>query len=232
MGAEEIVWQHAQAYLPRMWRSTKNWAGTQSSCSLTSSPMRGGEGLPAGAVRLLELVVAFDAWQARRERLAYRLALGSGWRSRRLFVFFGGLVFESRIEQDVLEQHRLGAAVWALAGGAKAPHSQGREDQGGVPCHRETQSHNPRADPSHTRSPADGHRARVEDCPDGVEKLLRNSRSVDPSARNRQNGCDGGYDARHGNNGAARATAILQQAWGHCARSLEHQQQRAWARAA
>ena len=40
MGAAWIVWQHAQAYLPRMWRSTKNWAGTQSSCSLTSSPMR------------------------------------------------------------------------------------------------------------------------------------------------------------------------------------------------
>ena len=35
-----LVWQHAQAYLPRMWRSTKNCAGTQPCCSLTSSPMR------------------------------------------------------------------------------------------------------------------------------------------------------------------------------------------------
>ena len=40
IGAAWIVWQPAQAYLPRMWRSTKNWAGTQSSCSLSSSPMR------------------------------------------------------------------------------------------------------------------------------------------------------------------------------------------------
>ena len=40
IGAAWIVWQHAQAYLPRMWRTTKNCAGTQSSCSLASSPTR------------------------------------------------------------------------------------------------------------------------------------------------------------------------------------------------
>lgn len=40
MLAAMTVWQQTQVYLPRMWRCTKNWAGTQSSCSLISSPMR------------------------------------------------------------------------------------------------------------------------------------------------------------------------------------------------
>ena len=45
------------------------------------------------------------------------------------------------------------------------------------------------------------------------------------------NGCDGDYDAMHGNNGAARATAILQETRGQCARGLEHKQERAWSMA-
>ena len=35
------------------------------------------EGLAAGAVRLYEFVVVFDAWQAQRQRLAHGLAFGT-----------------------------------------------------------------------------------------------------------------------------------------------------------
>ena len=41
------------------------------------------------------------------------------------------------------------------------------------------------------------------------------------------NGCDDGYDDMHGNNGAARGTAVLQKMRGQRARGLEHRQERA-----
>ncbi len=70
IGAAWIVWQHAQAYLPRMWRSTKNCAGTQSSCSLTSSPMR------LRAWPQAQWVASISWWRSTRGRLA-----GSAWRT-------------------------------------------------------------------------------------------------------------------------------------------------------
>jgi hypothetical protein len=59
-----------------MWRNTKNWAGTQSSCSLTSSPMRFKTWPQAQWVSGISWWV-LHAEQAGGQRLAHGLALGA-----------------------------------------------------------------------------------------------------------------------------------------------------------
>ena len=95
MGAAWTVRQHAQAYLPRRWRRTKNWAGTPSSCSLTSSPMRL-KRLATGAVRGTQVAVAIDERQADGQRLTHGLALDARSGGRRLGRVLGGCVFDAR----------------------------------------------------------------------------------------------------------------------------------------
>ncbi len=60
------------------------------------------EGLAALAVGGLDLVMMIDARQARRQRLAHRLAFGPGWCYRWLLVFLGGAVFQRRVGQDLI----------------------------------------------------------------------------------------------------------------------------------
>ena len=79
------------------------------------------EGLAAGAVRLVDLVVLVDARQVRRQRLAHRLAFGARRRARRLGLALGGPIFERGIEHDGIEEDGLGAALQRLAGRAEAP---------------------------------------------------------------------------------------------------------------
>ena len=62
------------------------------------------EGLAAGAVRLLDLVVTIDARQAGRQRLVNRLALDARRRGRRLGLLLCRDVLEQRVE--------IGRASW------------------------------------------------------------------------------------------------------------------------
>jgi hypothetical protein len=127
-----------------------------------------------------------------------------------------------------------GKVPWTCPGTANSwasPSAAGTRGLRWCPRHRDPQDHRWRVDPSHTGSPFDRHRARVEDCPDGVEIVLRDRRSVEPSARDRQMG-------------AAAVTLLCMEAMGQRgiprtqtargqrARGLEHQQERAWALAA
>lgn len=77
------------------------------------------------------------------------------------------------------------------------------------------------------RSPAERHRARVEDCPDGVESLLWNSRSVESSARDRQMGATAVTMLRMETMGQ-RGLPRTQKTRGQRARGLECKQERAW----
>lgn len=85
------------------------------------------EGLTAGAVRLLDLVVTLDARQVRGQCLAHRLTLDARGGRRRLDLVQGGEVFEQRVGQEGVEQHRLGRGIQALAGRAEAPALEARD---------------------------------------------------------------------------------------------------------
>ena len=63
-----------------------------------------------------------------------------------------------------------------------------------------------------------------------MESVLRNSRSVEPSARNRQMGATAVTMLRMETMGQ-RGIPRVKETRGHCARGLEHKQKRAWAMA-
>jgi hypothetical protein len=85
------------------------------------------EGLAAGAVRLVDLVVVLDARQLLGQRLAYRRAPGARRGVRRRLAVASREVFEGGVGQDALEQHGLRARRQALAGRAEAPALQARD---------------------------------------------------------------------------------------------------------
>lgn len=84
------------------------------------------ERFAAGAVGGLDLVVALDARQARGQRLAHGLALGTR-RGRRRDLVPGRLILERGVGHDGVEQHGLRRVVQALAGLAEAPALQARD---------------------------------------------------------------------------------------------------------
>ena len=108
-----MVRQHAQAYLPRMWRSTKPKGegppapmrrrhAVELLADLFADAL---EGLAAGAVGRVDLVVMIYAWQARGQRLANRLALGTRRPGRWLGLLRCSAVLEQGVGHDGVEQH-------------------------------------------------------------------------------------------------------------------------------
>ena len=130
-------WQHRQAHLPRIWRCTKNCAGTIGQ-PLADVPADAHHGLAAalgGAGGVLGLDALLHARQVRRQRLALGLAAGFlVWRrgpAAGLRLQGGKLGFQAGLVggQRLLEDLAL-LGVHALGLGAELPGLQPRQLEG------------------------------------------------------------------------------------------------------